>query len=85
MYLCHPGTMQPGRVLAEGDTFSDLTFAHHGSSHGRIRPVHRVGGGRHHIMYVDSGKPDYLRKNENPILVLLPGDTNYPEDREARE
>lgn len=75
-------TGEAGRLLAEGDTLADLTYAHHGSRHGTISVVERVGGGRHHRMLVDTGRSDALRMadQEGWIPVLLPGDTGYPKD-----
>ena len=74
----------PGALLAEGDSLSALTSAHHGRAHGRIGLIERVGGGRHHIMQWDDGRPDTEQDHPREILVLLPGDTNYPEEDPCR-
>lgn len=76
MYALNPGSMTAGKLLGEGETLADLTYAHHGSRHGRIVAVHRVGGGRHHLLFVEGGPA---------IYVLLPGDTNYPREKNTEE
>jgi len=53
-------------------TLSDITWALIGNRGGDVQCINRVGGGRHHIV-----------NGVAPILVLLPGDTNYPREREA--
>jgi len=79
----HDGT--PGRLLATGDTLDELTRSHHGRAHGKIYSIDRVGGQRHHLMVWDDGRPDREQRDHPPhLLVLLPGDTNYPKGNQIK-
>lgn len=65
-----------GGLLGSGDTLADLTAVHHGSRHGQISVIEGIGGTRHHRMVWADGRSDHPAH----LLVLLPGDTNFPDD-----